>query len=214
MSLRWYAARTTPLAEYAAGDHLRAVGVDVFLPCGKARPQRPGHGDAPLFPGYLFVHDDLQTQGFSPLCHVPQLAGLVAFDGEVPPVPDEVIGELVERTDAINGNGGLWTRFRVGEKVNVAVGPAEGLAEVIEEAKSPQGRVRVLLEFLGRLVEVQVPWKDVQPAAGSGNVSWNRRLPRRTRGRGRWIRGHGPRPAEASPQPSGTAQTGVPRRSL
>jgi len=186
------------MAEYAARDHLEIAGIEVFLPCARAHPSRPGHQDAPLFPGYLFLNYDLEEQGWARLHRIPQLLGLVAFGGEVPPVPDEVIDELAQRVRAINGTGGLWTRFRSGDRVRVALGPTESLAEVIEETKSPQSRVRVLMEFLGRLVEARVRWQDVQPVAANGLVhNHNGHPQRRTRGRGRWIRGFGPRIVEA-----------------
>lgn len=62
MTQRWYVARTTPLAEYVARDHLRTAGLEVFLPCGQTRTRRAGHHDTPLFPGYLFLRYDLETQ--------------------------------------------------------------------------------------------------------------------------------------------------------
>jgi hypothetical protein len=102
--------------------------------------------------------------------------------------------------DAAKGSGGLWTRFRLGETVRVALGPTESLAEVVEEARSPQARVGVLLEFLGRQVEVKVPWKNVQPVGYQGLIeTWSERPPRRTRGKGRWLTGYGPRISEDSP---------------
>lgn len=78
-------------------------------------------------------------------------------------MPDLVIEVLKRRVEALSGTGGLWTRFRIGQRVRVSLGPTENLGEVIEEAQSPRGRVRVLLEFLGQLIEAQVSWWDVQP---------------------------------------------------
>jgi transcriptional antiterminator RfaH len=200
MALRWYVARTKALAEYTARDRLETAGCEVFLPCvGAVRPRR-GHQDAPLFSGYLFLHYDLDQMGWQLLNQVPQLVGLVAFDGVVCLVPDEVIAELVERVEAINRSGGLWTHFHVGDRVRVASGPLESFAKVVTEAKAPRDRVRVLLEFLGRLVYAEVPWKDVQPVGVGDGVSSeqstkykNGRRLRRTRGRGRYIKGVGPR---------------------
>jgi transcriptional antiterminator RfaH len=203
MAHKWYVARTKALAEYTARDRLETAGCKVFLPCvGTVRPRR-GREDAPLFPGYLFLRYDLDQMGWQLLNQVPQLVGLVAFNGVVPPVPDEVIGELKERVEGINGSGGLWTRFRPGERVQVTLGPVESLAEVVTEAKSPRGRVRVLLEFLGQLVDAEVPWKDVRPDGGHDGVrsaqstkyKSQRRL-RRTRGGGRYTKGFGPRAGE------------------
>ena len=63
------------------------------------------------------------------------------------------------------------------------------VAEVVEESKSPQGRVKVLLEFMGRLVSAQVGWQDLTPIQDEQYPK--RRVPRRTRGGGRWIRDAG-----------------------
>ena len=202
MAVRWYAARTRPLAEYVARDNLETAGIEVFLPCAQVPKPRQGHQDMPLFPGYLFLHYDLEKLGWSWLSRVPQVAGLVSFEGEAPSLPDDVIDELTHRIEAVNKSGGVSTWFQPGERVRVTVGPTESLAKVVEDAKSPQSRVRVLLEFLGRLVEADVPWKNVQPlGAHRLRGNWNGQPPRRTRGKGRWIRGHGPRMVEGQLNP-------------
>jgi transcriptional antiterminator RfaH len=199
MAHKWYVARTKALAEYTARDRLETAGCEVFLLCvGTVRPRR-GREDAPLFPGYLFLHYDLEEIGQEFLAQVPQLVGLVAFDGVVTAVPDEVIAELKERVEAINGSGGLWTRFRSGDRVRVTLGPSESFAEVVIETKSPRDRVRVLLEFLGRSVYAEVPWKDVRPVGvdeGARSAQSTKYKIRRTRGKGRYTKGFGHRAGE------------------
>ena len=199
MGLKWYVARTKPLAEYATRDSLQAAGVEAFLPCTPMRPNRWGHPDAPMFPGYLFLKYDFEMRGWDRLHRIPQPVRLVAFGGVPPPVSNEIIDELVQRVEAYNGRGGLWTRFRPGQRVRVTSGPVESLAQVVEESKSPRDRVKVLMEFLGRIVEAKVPWHDVWPVGtqDSPTADWNKRPARRTRGNGRWISGHGPRLVQA-----------------
>ena len=200
MALRWYAARTRPLAEYLAKDRLESLGLEVFLPCSRTKHNRRGHDDSPLFPGYMFVRYDAEQRGWRSLHQVPQVLGPVSFGGEVPALPNEVIDDLMGRVSAINGTGGLWTRFLPGDRVQVSLGPIESLARVVEEAESPEARVTVLLQFLGRLVEAQVPWCDVRPTSTQGLLigNWSGRVPRRTRGKGRWIKGQGPRSPEGT----------------
>ncbi len=121
------------------------------------------------------------------------MSGWVSFGGEVPSVPDEVVSVLRERAEAIDREGGLWRHYRPGETVRIISNNIESLAEVIEEAKSPQARVKVLLSFMGRLVSAQVPWENLQPTEDLSSEKL--RPTRRTRGRGRWIQGFGPRAA-------------------
>lgn len=191
MPRRWYIVRTKPLAEYLAADELGRDGFEIFFPRVKTPHNRMSHADSPLFPGYLFLRCDLESDRRSSFQAAHHLSGWVSFGGEVPSVPDEVVAELRERTEAINSEGVFWRRFRPGERVQIVSHHIQGLAEVIEEAKSPQARVKVLLSFMGRLVSAQVPWENLQPSEDtSGEKS---RPPRRTRGRGRWLQGSGPR---------------------
>jgi hypothetical protein len=64
MALGWYVARTKLLREYTARDRLETAGCEVFLPGVGTVPTRRGHKQAPLFPGYLFLHYDLDQMGW------------------------------------------------------------------------------------------------------------------------------------------------------
>jgi len=188
MAPAWYVARTRSLAEYRARDHLEAMDVECFLPTvSTPSPRRGREDDAPLFPGYLFVRYELQEWSTRPLGWGQDLARLVTFGGVAPSVPEQLIDQLRHRVAEINGSGGLWKRYQPGDRVLVRLGSPEweSLAVVVKGAKSPEGRVRVLLEFMGRQVQAQVPWRDVRPAP-DGYAIWRRR--RGTRGRGRHFR--------------------------
>lgn len=191
MGLQWYLVRTKPLCEYKASTALGRNGYELFFPLVSTPRPRLGRQDAPLFPGYLFVRQDRDSSRLTPLDRIEGMIGWVQFDGVAPEVPDEVIRELAKRLEIIDSQGGSWKRFQPGERVRVASGWVDVLAEVLEEPASPNSRVRVLLDFMGRLVRARVPWQDLQPVDEESV-----RPPRRTRGKGRWIDGYGPR-AEA-----------------
>ena len=196
MGLAWYVARTKPLAEYVSRDRLRSAGFEVFMPCVRSRRPRPGRRDEPLFPGYLFIQCDLATTSRAMLRRLPQPVSLVGFGGVTPPLPDTVVGQLLDRVSALDGGGGLWTQFQVGDRVMVSSGSLEGLAQVDCDTNSPRQRVRVLMEFMGQLVRAEVPWWEVRPTTEHDPFAAMQDLRRRrTRGRGRWIRGSGPRAA-------------------
>ena len=193
---KWYLIRTRPKSEYKAAAWLERSGYEYYFPTVSTPKPRPGHHDVPLFPGYVFIRYHRNGNGLLPLNRFSGLVGWVEFDGAVPVVPDEVIAELSERIEAINRQGGYWRRFQPGEMVNVTSGWMNNLAKVLEEPESPQSRVRVLLNFMGRMVQARVPWTDLEPVNGGPGSHWSSRSPRRTRGKGRWIRGYGPRASE------------------
>jgi transcriptional antiterminator RfaH len=191
MGLRWYVARTEPRAEFLAADELTGDGIEVFFPRVRDTRPRLGHSEIPLFQGYLFIRCDPQINGWPSFRRSHRIAGWVTFGGEVPSLPDEVVASLSERWEMIKQQGGHLKRFLPGDKIRIEAGAFQGLAEVVEEAKSPQGRAKVLLQFMGRLVEAHIPWENLKPAEDQPDEPI--RPPRRTRGRGRWIQGFGSR---------------------
>ncbi len=191
MGQQWYVIRTKPHSEHLAAGELEREGLETFLPGIKTVRSKSDQTDSPLFPGYLFVRCDLQAQDQPSVGRANHVRGWVHFGNAVPPIPDEAIAELRERVEVIHRDGGLWGRFRIGQQVRVISTGIESFAEVVEEARSPRHRVKVLLEFMGRLVAADVPYESLRPADhGPGETH---HLPRRTRGQGRWIRGFGPR---------------------
>ena len=193
MSRRWYVIRTKPQCEYIASDGLERRGLESFLPCVQTPRPRHGHSDLPLFPGYLFLRCDPEKHGWPSIHMLKGVLGWVRFGTEVPSVADQIIEDLASRVAHIDGSGGLWDRFRPGQKVRVVSGKVDGLAEVVESAKSPQSRVRVLMEFLGHQVKVEVPWESLRRSPEHFPAMERSPGRRRTRGKGRWIRGFGPR---------------------
>ena len=185
MARRWYIVRTKPRAEYLAAEELGRDGFETFFPRVKSPHNRISHADTPLFPGYLFLRCDLDGDRMSSYQKGHHVLGWLSFGGEVPSVPHQVVSALRERAEAIDREGGLWRRYRPGEKVRIDFNNIESLAEVIEEANSPQARVKVLLSFMGRMVSAQVPWENLQPTEDLSSEKL--RPARRTRGRGRWI---------------------------
>lgn len=196
MALAWYLGRTRPLAEYRARDRLTEGGVENFLPVVFTPSPQQGGKEVPLFPSYLFVRHDLDKWGTASLRRVPEFAGLVGFGGVIPSVPEEVIHDLRQRVAEMGEDGGDWTRYRPGSRVLICLAPhdEERFAVVAAEANSPKGRVRVLLEFMGQQAHAEVPWLNLRPAGdGYQGDAGRNRFHRRTRGRGRYLQGMGPR---------------------
>jgi len=189
----WYVLRTEPLAEYLAAQELARDGFEVFLPRVKVTQPRHGHMDTPLFPGYIFLRCEFEDGGWPSFKKIHRIVKLVTFGEGAPTVPHSVIQELEHRLAEVNDGGGLWRKFRAGDKVKVVSKTLEFLAEIVEEPKAHRSHIKVLLEFMGRMVPAQVSWENLQHMEGE-SPPLNPR-PRRTRGKGRWINGFGPRVA-------------------
>ncbi len=187
----WYVIQTVPRSEHQAATEIRELGWEVFFPCTSSSDLRARRPQKPLFPGYLFVKCSLTVETRSLMSQARHVAGWVHFEHTIIDVPDEIIRELQCRLEAMNRNHGAWTQFQVGQAVYVTSQWFEGLAEVADDSVSAQGRIKVFLEFMGRLVHAQVPWADLR-SVETGSSQSLESSHRRTRGRGRRIRGPSP----------------------
>lgn len=184
---KWYVVRTEPRADHLAEASLLRDDFDVFSPRLKSSKGSSGQIYSPLFPGYLFLSWNQEDEKWPTFKPVHRIYGYVEFGGEVPWLSDGLIQELAKSIDELNGDNGIWRRYRTGEQVWVNSPGLDCLAEVLEEAKSPKGQARVILQFMGRMVKAQVPWEDLRPV--EYKLPEQPRTPRRTRGHGRKIRG-------------------------
>jgi transcription elongation factor/antiterminator RfaH len=156
LSPRWYVVGAKARREQFAQEQLAHRGVVTFLPRILETPRGNGKAAiAPLFPGYLFVHIDIEEQYFN-VAWTPGVRKFIGF-GELPsPLDDAVVQFLQERT----GREGILSArpvFHSGEMVRIIRGPLEGLVGIIESPGSGRGRVRVLMELLRRQTRVEVP---------------------------------------------------------
>ena len=110
------------------------------------------HKFAPLFPNYLFVSLDMSRD---PWRSVNGTCGVIRLimQGET---PESVPHGVVEALQARMGESGAidWTpSFKIGQSVRITDGPYADFIGTLEHLDSA-GRVRVLLDLLGRSVSV------------------------------------------------------------
>ena len=184
----WYVMRVYPRAVEQAVQALATNGLETYLPKTKSNKIGYEQSYSPLFPGYLFVKCNNETRELPRFRSTSWFSGWVSFDGFVPSLSDQTIAELTYQVEQLSSNNGIWRRFLVGEKVNITSNGIESMGEIMEERRSPQSQAKVLLQFLGRLVEAKVPWKDIRALDSKLETVTPRT--RRTRGKGRVIRNH------------------------
>ena len=161
----WYVVHTRPRAEAQAIFHLEMEGYRVFCPRYRKTVRHARKATivlAPLFPNYLFVRLDVSRDQWRSVNGTRGVVRLLTR-GETPqPVPNGIIDALQTKMRA-DGTMDWTSTFKVGVAVRIADGPfAEflGTLEYLDAA----GRVRVLLDFLGRSVPVVLRSEALMPA--------------------------------------------------
>jgi len=154
----WFCMRARTKTEHLAAMQLRPVeGVDAFCPrvrfLRSTRRGRVWFSEA-LFPGYFFAR-------FNPckllrlVRHSQGVTGLVEFGGVPISVPDSQVEEL-RKLVGVEEICEVPETLREGDEVDVVTGPLAGLRVVVTQALPARERVRVLLEFLGTLREMEI----------------------------------------------------------
>lgn len=153
----WYLVYSKPRQETVARIHLERQQFRVFLPLIEQRRRVRLHYQSviePLFPRYLFLGLASQ-QSLASVRSTRGVSGLVAFGG----IPARISGPLVRAIQARGNASGVicsgQPAFQPGDRVRLVDGPMAGY-EAIFEARTGVERVAVLLEFVGRLVCVEV----------------------------------------------------------
>lgn len=159
----WFCLRSRTKQEHLAAMHIRSrVGIEVFAPrisfSKKTRSGKKRFTEA-MFPGYLFCYCNIQEH-LRHLLAIQGVIGIVRYGSRIPPVPAAFIedlrsripGEMFEKPDPV---------IEIGSEVTVVEGPFKDLQAVVSQVLAARDRVRILLEFLGRQAEVEIPLQAV-----------------------------------------------------
>jgi transcriptional antiterminator RfaH len=170
----WYVVHCKPRKEsYAASVLKNHLGLFIFLPESRIRV-RGELRQVPFFPGYLFAQANLQKVPPSHINSCPGVLRLVGFGGDPQPVPLLVIETISEEISRLNTMGSApYHGFSPGDSVRVKQGPLQDLEMVFVGPTSPSKRVRVLLNFLGRLKEVYVHADALEKIARPQTINAN-----------------------------------------
>ncbi len=156
----WYAVATKPRLEFTVLENLQRQSFEAFLPLISLRKRRQNKWQQviePMFPGYLFIHTDPESENVAPIRSTRGAIGLVKFGGVLVPLPDALVGELQKLSDAPAEGPPV---FSAGESVVFAQGPLKGLEAVFTLQKG-RDRADVLLKLMGQLRTFEVDLDDL-----------------------------------------------------
>ena len=162
---RWYVVHTLPFAEARAEGHLHRQGFRTFQPKRHKtirHARKLSRVEAPFFPRYLFIVLNLARHQWRSVSGTLGVSRLVMQGDQPQPVPRGVVEALIAAADA-RGILQFARNLQIGGPVRLMAGPfAEHIA--ILDQLDDSGRVRVLLDILGRQVTTQTAANNLIPA--------------------------------------------------
>ncbi len=163
MDTCWYALHTKPHKERVVYQQLITQKIRIFYPCVPNRKLK--NSIQPYFPGYLFVHVDLDEYGINMFQWLPFAKGLVCYGEEPAPVPEALIMSLHHRLREISAaRDGYQTHVTPGTPVKIINGPFAGYEALFDSRLSGNERARVLLRLLGdRHLPLELSAAQIKP---------------------------------------------------
>ena len=165
---RWFAVQSQPRREAGAQMQLNNQGYRTFLPRIKATRRHARKIEnilAPFFPRYLFIALNMQRDQWRCVNGTYGVSSLV-MQGEKPqPVPQGIIEPLIACADErglMHFDAG--EKLHIGQKVEIMAGPLSRQIGEIERLDA-NGRVQLLLQFMGQQTRVKVSSEDLIPTA-------------------------------------------------
>jgi transcription elongation factor/antiterminator RfaH len=163
--IRWYVMHSKPRKEAFLRERLRIQRIEVYLPSIRVKPVNPrARKEQPFFPGYLFVHVDLEQIPLSELRRLPGSIGIVCYGGEPAYVGNRLIREIQKQVEDITDSGNNYVdRFRPGDLVVINDGSFATYKAIFDCRLSGSDRVRVLLELLqGQKMRLELSGRQLQ----------------------------------------------------
>lgn len=160
---QWYCVKTQTKREHIAAQHLRELEeIEVFCPrlrYRKATRRGKVWWIEPLFPGYLLARFNREhSERAVTFCQ--GVRGLVRFGPHIPAVPEVFVQSLREevrqRADIDEETLFVPPALALGDEIEIAHGPLQGMSGPIVAIAPAAERVKVLLEILGQPQAVDI----------------------------------------------------------
>ncbi len=163
MKRNWYLLQTRPRQEWIAQTNLTRQGYENYVPKLLNNVKYRGkYRDIiePLFPGYLFINLDIESDNWSPIRSTLGVKDFVKFGGRHALVHANLIEQIKSNEDDSGLQKMPTKTFKKGVSVIISQGPLTGYEAIYESATS-KGRVIVLLNVLSQEVRMQISKHDL-----------------------------------------------------
>ena len=160
----WLLVYTKAKQEKRAKVNLENQGIETFLPMVAYQKISKSKSISlePMFPGYLFITINAETDNWAHINSTKGVSHLVMFGDKFAEVPNSVVAFLKTRLDDNDIVKQKITRqaFQKGDKIIIKSGILKGKKATFL-AKTGKERARILLKLMNELIITDVPGHDV-----------------------------------------------------
>ena len=116
-----------------------------------------------LFPGYVFVNANINSDAYSSLNAIPKVLGFLGGKNRPEEVSAEKMQDILDSAENQQPDNSNIV-FEVGETLNVTEGPFESFSGVVEEFDADKKKVKISILIFGRATSVELELNQVEKA--------------------------------------------------
>ena len=140
----WYLIKTKPRQEKIAIANLENQMYQVYCPFALINNKNQF-----LFPGYLFIHLDNESQDWSPIRSTKGVLNFIKFGLNFAKIPDRVIELIIQNEKNTAFKIKNINNFKKGDKVQITEGIFKNCTAIFQSFKSSD-RVILFIKLLGQ----------------------------------------------------------------
>ncbi len=152
---KWYLIKIKPRQEKIAIANLENQNYQVYCPFALINNRNQF-----LFPGYLFINLDNESQDWSPIRSTKGVLNFVRFGLNFAKIPDKVIDLITQNEKNTANKISNINHFRKGDKVQITDGVFKSCVAIFQSVKSDE-RVLILLNLLGQEQTIKINKKSL-----------------------------------------------------
>ena len=184
---QWYVLKIKTGWDEKIAEQLLKSGYEAFIPLVDTPNTEKGISKKKsLFPGYAFVCMSRNQILWAQILQIYGVLGWVKFEETIPFLTESALDKIKKTIADLNETGGLWNRYTAGDSVIINNLSIDTFGEVLEDVKSPDSFVQVIMQFMGRMVKASVHVSRL--SVSNPDITIYRNRGRRTRGNGRLIK--------------------------
>jgi len=174
MTQKWYVVHTYSGYENKVRDLLESTieqeGLRdrfgrIFIPTEEVAEIKDGRKNITtkkVFPGYLLIQMDLNDEIWYLIKNTPGVTGFVGPGRQPSPISQEEVDAIVQKMEETGDRPRPKISFETGAKVRIVEGPFQNFTGYISEIDNERGRLRIMVDILGRSTPVDLDFLQVE----------------------------------------------------
>lgn len=173
--MKWYVIHTYSGYENKVRDSLessiesrpsmRGMLGQIFVPTEEVAEIKDGKKKITtkkVFPGYIIVQMELNDDTWYTIRNTPAVTGFVGPGRKPFPVPDHEIEEIMKKISEASDKPRPKISFESGAKVRIVEGPFQNFTGYIADIDGERGRLKIMVDILGRSTPVELDFLQVE----------------------------------------------------